>query len=62
MATKGPCPEGRRPLDRAGSHRRATRWDGSFPIDLADPDQLAECAGEIRALRGDLDGFDLTVE
>ncbi len=42
--------------------RRAARWDGYFPIDLADPDQLAECAEQIRALRGHLDGFDLVIE
>lgn len=42
--------------------RRAARWDGYFPIDLAGPDQLAECAEQIRELRGDLDDFDLIVE
>lgn len=42
--------------------RRAARWDGYFPIDLADPDQLTECAEQIRRLRGDLTGFDLIVE
>ncbi len=42
--------------------RRAARWDGYFPIDLADPDQLAECAEQIRTLRGTLEGFDLIVE
>jgi alkanesulfonate monooxygenase SsuD/methylene tetrahydromethanopterin reductase-like flavin-dependent oxidoreductase (luciferase family) len=42
--------------------RRAARWDGYFPIDLANPDQLTECADEIRTLRGDLEGFDLIVE
>ena len=46
---------------RAPIHR-AARWDGYFPIDLADPDQLAECAEQIRILRGHLDGFDLIVE
>jgi alkanesulfonate monooxygenase SsuD/methylene tetrahydromethanopterin reductase-like flavin-dependent oxidoreductase (luciferase family) len=47
---------------RRAPMRRAARWDGYFPIDLADPDQLAECAGLIRTLRGHLDGFDLVVE
>lgn len=42
--------------------RRAARWDGYFPIDLADPDQLAECAEQIRTIRGHLEGFDLIVE
>ena len=42
--------------------RRAARWDGYFPIDLTDPDQLATCADQIRALRGDLNGFELIVE
>ena len=35
----------RRPL------RRAARYDGLFPIDLPDPDALAELADEIRAMR-----------
>ena len=42
--------------------RRAARWDGYFPIDMVDPDQLVECAQQIRALRGHLDDFDLVVE
>ncbi len=42
--------------------RRAARWDGYFPIDLADPDDLAACADQILRVRGTLDGFDLIVE
>ena len=42
--------------------RRAARWDGFFPIDLVDPDQLAGCAEQIRMLRGHLEGFNLVVE
>jgi alkanesulfonate monooxygenase SsuD/methylene tetrahydromethanopterin reductase-like flavin-dependent oxidoreductase (luciferase family) len=42
--------------------RRAARWDGYFPIDLADPEQLSECADLLRDLRGSLDAFDLVVE
>ena len=46
--------------------RRGARWDGLFPIDLPDPDALAELAGEIRELRA-ADGranepFDLVAE
>jgi alkanesulfonate monooxygenase SsuD/methylene tetrahydromethanopterin reductase-like flavin-dependent oxidoreductase (luciferase family) len=47
----------RRPL------RRAARWDGLFPIDVPDPDALAELAGEVRELRdpGAEGPFDLVV-
>jgi alkanesulfonate monooxygenase SsuD/methylene tetrahydromethanopterin reductase-like flavin-dependent oxidoreductase (luciferase family) len=44
----------RRPL------RRAARWDGLFPIDLAGPDALAELAAEVAQL-GAKDGFQLVV-
>jgi alkanesulfonate monooxygenase SsuD/methylene tetrahydromethanopterin reductase-like flavin-dependent oxidoreductase (luciferase family) len=46
----------RRPL------KRAARWDGLFPIDLPGPDELAELAHEVRAMRADEDPFDLVVE
>jgi len=36
----------RRPLPRAA------RWDGVFPIDLPNPDALAELVAEVEALRG----------
>jgi alkanesulfonate monooxygenase SsuD/methylene tetrahydromethanopterin reductase-like flavin-dependent oxidoreductase (luciferase family) len=36
----------RRPLERAA------RWDGVFPIELPDPDALAQLVEEVRALRG----------
>jgi len=43
--------------------RRATRWDGLFPIDLPGPEQLAELAEAIRKARaGSEDPFDLVVE
>ena len=43
--------------------RRASRWDGLFPIDLPGPWALAELAGEIGRYRdGGLAGFDLVVE
>lgn len=43
--------------------RRASRWDGLFPIELPGPDALAELAGEIEGGRdGGLAGFDLVVE
>jgi alkanesulfonate monooxygenase SsuD/methylene tetrahydromethanopterin reductase-like flavin-dependent oxidoreductase (luciferase family) len=43
--------------------RRAARWDGFFPIDLNGPEDLAELAAELRALRADLkDPFDLVAE
>jgi alkanesulfonate monooxygenase SsuD/methylene tetrahydromethanopterin reductase-like flavin-dependent oxidoreductase (luciferase family) len=45
----------RRPL------RRAARWDGLFPIDLPEPDALAEYAAEVEELRGSLDGYELVV-
>jgi alkanesulfonate monooxygenase SsuD/methylene tetrahydromethanopterin reductase-like flavin-dependent oxidoreductase (luciferase family) len=42
--------------------RRAARWDGLFPIDLPDPEALAELAGEVAYLRDGADGtFDLVV-
>jgi alkanesulfonate monooxygenase SsuD/methylene tetrahydromethanopterin reductase-like flavin-dependent oxidoreductase (luciferase family) len=47
----------RRPL------RRATRWDGFFPIDLTGPEDLAVFAAEARDLRPRQgDGFDLVAE
>jgi alkanesulfonate monooxygenase SsuD/methylene tetrahydromethanopterin reductase-like flavin-dependent oxidoreductase (luciferase family) len=47
----------RRPL------RRATRWDGFFPIDLTGPDDLATFATELAELRtGDDTPFDLIAE
>jgi alkanesulfonate monooxygenase SsuD/methylene tetrahydromethanopterin reductase-like flavin-dependent oxidoreductase (luciferase family) len=47
----------RRPL------RRAARFDGLFPIDVPEPEALAELAGEMVALRGPEagDAFDLVV-
>jgi alkanesulfonate monooxygenase SsuD/methylene tetrahydromethanopterin reductase-like flavin-dependent oxidoreductase (luciferase family) len=47
----------RRPL------RRAARFDGLFPIDVPEPEALAELAGEMAALRGPEAGgaFDLVV-
>ena len=45
----------RRPL------QRAARFDGVFPIDLPGPEALAEVVGELRGLRGSLDGFDVVV-
>jgi hypothetical protein len=43
--------------------RRAARWDGFFPIDLAGPDALAEAAAELRTLGGSASGpFDLVVD
>lgn len=46
----------RRPLERAA------RWDGFFPIELPGPEALAEAAGALRDLRGDLDGYELVIE
>ena len=47
----------RRPL------ARAARWDGLFPIEMPEPDSLAELVAEVRELRdGDLAGFDFVVE
>jgi alkanesulfonate monooxygenase SsuD/methylene tetrahydromethanopterin reductase-like flavin-dependent oxidoreductase (luciferase family) len=46
----------KRPLERAA------RWDGFFPIELPDPESVAEIRESLRELRGDLDGFDLVVE
>lgn len=43
----------RRPL------QRAARWDGLFAIDFGGPQDLAEALDEIRAVRGDLRGFDV---
>ena len=31
--------------------RRAARWDGVFPVDLAEPEQLAELVAVMRELR-----------
>ena len=33
--------------------RRAARHDGAFPIEVETPEQLAELADELEALRGD---------
>ena len=42
--------------------RRAARWDGLFPIDLPEPDALAELDAEVSAQRGPNAGaFDLVV-
>jgi alkanesulfonate monooxygenase SsuD/methylene tetrahydromethanopterin reductase-like flavin-dependent oxidoreductase (luciferase family) len=47
----------RRPL------RRAANWDGFFPIDMKDPDNLTEFAGELEDLRSGREGpFDLIAE
>jgi alkanesulfonate monooxygenase SsuD/methylene tetrahydromethanopterin reductase-like flavin-dependent oxidoreductase (luciferase family) len=46
----------RRPL------RRAARYEGLFPIDVPDPDALAELADEVRAMRRDAGPFDLVVD
>ena len=42
--------------------RRAARYDGLFPIDLPDPDALAQMADELSALREDDAPFDLVAE
>jgi alkanesulfonate monooxygenase SsuD/methylene tetrahydromethanopterin reductase-like flavin-dependent oxidoreductase (luciferase family) len=42
--------------------RRAVRYDGLFPIDLPNPDAVADLAGELRAMRNDDGPFDLVVE
>jgi alkanesulfonate monooxygenase SsuD/methylene tetrahydromethanopterin reductase-like flavin-dependent oxidoreductase (luciferase family) len=42
--------------------RRAARYDGLFPIDLPNPDALAQMADELRALREDVGPFDLVAE
>jgi hypothetical protein len=39
----------------------AARFDGLVPNDLPGPEALADLAGEIAALRGSTDGFDLVV-
>jgi alkanesulfonate monooxygenase SsuD/methylene tetrahydromethanopterin reductase-like flavin-dependent oxidoreductase (luciferase family) len=42
--------------------RRALEWDGLFPIDLPDPDALAELTSEVRAARsGDDRPFEIVV-
>jgi alkanesulfonate monooxygenase SsuD/methylene tetrahydromethanopterin reductase-like flavin-dependent oxidoreductase (luciferase family) len=46
----------RRPL------RRAARYDGLFPIDVPEPDALAELAEEVHAMRGDTARFDLVID
>ena len=49
-------PENARPL------RRAARYDGYFPVDLAHPDQLADLVATVAALRGDASGpYDVAV-
>jgi alkanesulfonate monooxygenase SsuD/methylene tetrahydromethanopterin reductase-like flavin-dependent oxidoreductase (luciferase family) len=43
--------------------KRAARWDGFFPIDLAGPESLAEVAAELARIRErPAEGFDLVVE
>jgi alkanesulfonate monooxygenase SsuD/methylene tetrahydromethanopterin reductase-like flavin-dependent oxidoreductase (luciferase family) len=42
--------------------RRAARYDGLFPIDLPNPDALAQMAGELKAMREDDRPFDLVAE
>ena len=42
--------------------RRAIRWDGYFPVDVADADTFAACVARVRELRGSLDGFDVIAE
>lgn len=51
FAMQGPAP---RPL------RRATRYEGAFPIDV-DADGVGRVADAVVAARGDLDGFDIAV-
>jgi alkanesulfonate monooxygenase SsuD/methylene tetrahydromethanopterin reductase-like flavin-dependent oxidoreductase (luciferase family) len=47
----------RRPL------RRAARWDGFFPIDFEEPEQLDQVVAELNEMRGDADGpYDVVVE
>jgi len=47
----------RRPL------QRAARWDGFFPIEMDDPEQLAELVRELRELRGgSLGSFEIVAE
>ena len=41
---------------------RAARWDGMFPIEMPDPNALAELVAEVRSLRGAESGpFDVVV-
>jgi alkanesulfonate monooxygenase SsuD/methylene tetrahydromethanopterin reductase-like flavin-dependent oxidoreductase (luciferase family) len=43
--------------------RRAARWDGFFPIDFDQPEQLADLLTDLRDIRGDGDGqFEIVVE
>ena len=42
--------------------RRAARYEGLFPIDLPNPDALAQLADELRAMRGNDRPFDLVAE
>jgi alkanesulfonate monooxygenase SsuD/methylene tetrahydromethanopterin reductase-like flavin-dependent oxidoreductase (luciferase family) len=42
--------------------RRAARWDGFFPIDFEEPDQLHELVGELRGLREGDAPFEIVVE
>ena len=44
--------------------RRAARWDGMFPIDMTEPEQLHELLDVLRAERGEkgLDGYDVVVQ
>lgn len=45
-----------------GPLRRAARYDGYFPVDLAHPDQLAEIVATIAELRGDTSApYDIAV-
>jgi alkanesulfonate monooxygenase SsuD/methylene tetrahydromethanopterin reductase-like flavin-dependent oxidoreductase (luciferase family) len=46
----------RRPL------RRAARYDGLFPIDVPDPDALAELGNEVHAMRAGAGPFDLVID
>ena len=45
----------RRPL------RRAARWDEFFPIDVPEPEGLAELVAEVGQLRGGTDGYEVVV-
>ena len=42
--------------------RRAARWDGVFPVEVPDPDALAEVAASVRGLRAaDAGPFDVVI-
>jgi alkanesulfonate monooxygenase SsuD/methylene tetrahydromethanopterin reductase-like flavin-dependent oxidoreductase (luciferase family) len=42
--------------------RRAAGCDGLFPIDMDEPDELAELVAHVGELRGGLEGYDIVVD